>query len=110
VLSIGENASTTHTLRICTVGNEYWILTTYPRERRYRAWWLLKHSHLPLEEAYSLLTKKYPNGLAHLDELPEEKSGEIYQPKVISSDLIALAAENVVAQAHTMAAGTGGVA
>ena len=110
VLSIGENASTTHTLRICTVGNEYWILTTYPRERRYRTWWLLKHSHLPLEEAYSLLTKKYPNGLAHLDELPEEKSGEIYQTKVISSDIIALAAENVVAQAHTMAAGTEGVA
>jgi hypothetical protein len=54
-------------------------MTTYPRERWYRAWWMKKHSELPLYERYCLLAEKFPQGMAALEELPEERSGEVYE-------------------------------
>jgi len=76
---IGEKAETTHTLRVVLSPIEYWIMTTYPRERWYRAWWMKKHSELPLYERYWLLAEKFPQGMAALEELPEERSGEVYE-------------------------------
>ncbi len=79
LLVIGEKAETTHTIRLAPIGIEYWIATTYPRERLYRAWWLSQHAEVPLIEAYQELAAKFPNGLADLDPLPEEASGEVLQ-------------------------------
>jgi hypothetical protein len=79
IVVIGEKAETTHTLRVVLSPIEYWIMTTYPRERWYRAWWMKKHSELPLYERYCLLAEKFPQGMAALEELPEERSGEVYE-------------------------------
>jgi hypothetical protein len=79
IVVIGEKAETTHTLRVVLSPIEYWIMTTYPRERWYRAWWMKKHPELPLYERYCLLAEKFPQGMAALEELPEERSGEVYE-------------------------------
>src|SRR5271157_1070929 len=79
IVVIGEKAETTHTLRVVLSPIEYWIMTTYPRERWYRAWWMKKHFELPLYERYWLLAEKFPQGMAALEELPEERSGEVYE-------------------------------
>ena len=79
IVVIGEKAETTHTLRVVLSPIEYWIMTTYPRERWYRAWWMKRHSELPLYERYWLLAEKFPQGMAALEELPEERSGEVYE-------------------------------
>jgi hypothetical protein len=52
-------------------------MTTYARERHYRAWWLREHKDIPLLEAYQLLAEKFPQGLADIKPLPEEFSGEV---------------------------------
>ena len=77
LIIIGEAAETTHSLYIVPTPLEYWLLTTYPRERWYRQWWLAKYSHLNLVESYETLAAKFPNGLSDLPELPEERSGEV---------------------------------
>ena len=74
---IGENAETTHSLYIVVSPIEYWILTTFPRERWYRQYWLFKHAELTETHAYEQLASKFPHGLSALDELPEERSGEV---------------------------------
>jgi TraG P-loop domain len=79
LLVIGEKAETTHTIRLAPTPIEYWIATTYPRERMYRAWWLARHPARPLIEAYAELAAKFPFGLADLEMLPEEMSGEVVQ-------------------------------
>ena len=58
---------------------DYWITTTYARERSYRKWWLLKHQHMPLIEAYEQLAQQYPRGLAEIGPLPVELSGEMQE-------------------------------
>jgi len=55
----------------------YWICTTFPRERRYRAWFLKKYAERPLLECYQELAKKFPQGLADVALLPEELSGAV---------------------------------
>src|SRR5260370_32587630 len=45
LIVIGEKAETTHSLYVVPTPLEYWLLTTYPRERWYRQWWLAKNSH-----------------------------------------------------------------
>ena len=79
VVAIGEKAETTHSFRVVLPPVEYWILTTFPREKWYRRWWLRKHEKLPLHERYQVLARQYPQGLAQLDLLPEERSGEVYE-------------------------------
>ena len=74
---IGENAETTHSLYIVVSPIEYWILTTFPRERWYRQYWLFKNAELTETQAYEQLASKFPHGLSALDELPEERSGEV---------------------------------
>ncbi|MGH9607976.1 MAG: VirB4 family type IV secretion system protein [Terracidiphilus sp.] len=77
LIVIGEKAETTHSLYIVPTPMEYWLLTTYPRERWYRQWWLSTHSEMSLMESFGELAKRFPNGLSDLPELAEERSGEV---------------------------------
>jgi type IV secretory pathway VirB4 component len=77
LIVIGEKADTTHTIRMSPTSVDYWIMTTYARERVYRSWWLEQRKAAPLIEAYRDLAEMFPAGLADVDPLPEEISGEI---------------------------------
>jgi hypothetical protein len=77
LLVIGEKSETTQAVRLVPTPIDYWICTTYPRERIYRAWLLRKHQHRPLFESYEELATRFPQGLAGLAQLPEETSGEV---------------------------------
>lgn len=77
LIVIGEKAETTHSIRIAATSVDYWIMTTYPRERLYRSWWLEQNKSVPLITAYQELGAAFPLGLADLDPLPEETSGEV---------------------------------
>ena len=74
LIVIGEKAETTHTIRMVPTPLDYWISTTYPRERLYRAWWLSRHEDMPLLDAYQELAQAFPFGLADMDTLPGEES------------------------------------
>jgi type IV secretory pathway VirB4 component len=74
LMVIGEKAETTHTVRMVPTPVDYWITTTYARERLYRAWWLRQHKSIPLIEAYQELARTFPFGLADVGPLPEEQS------------------------------------
>jgi hypothetical protein len=77
LLVIGEKAETTHTIRMSPTPVDYWIMTTYARERLYRSWWLEQNKGLRQIEAYCQLADAFPFGLADLELLPEELSGEM---------------------------------
>ena len=77
LLVLGEKAETTQTIRIVPTPVHYWVCTTYPRERRYRAWVLKKFSDRPPLETYQELARKFPHGLAEVPPLPEEVSGAV---------------------------------
>ncbi|HEX7286042.1 MAG TPA: hypothetical protein VF532_07650, partial [Candidatus Angelobacter sp.] len=77
LIVIGEKAETTHTIRMVPTPVDYWITTSYARERMYRNWWLAQHQDVPLIEAYQGLAQAFPFGLADIEPLPEEVSGEI---------------------------------
>jgi hypothetical protein len=77
LIVIGEKADTTHAVRISPTPIDYWVMTTYPRERAYRAWWLGQFTDIPLLEAYKELAATFPRGLAEIDPLAEEISGEV---------------------------------
>jgi type IV secretory pathway VirB4 component len=79
VVAIGEKAETTHSFRVVLSRLEYWILTTFPREKWYRAWWMRKHENLSVHARYLMLAERHPYGLAQLELLPEERSGEVYE-------------------------------
>jgi type IV secretory pathway VirB4 component len=79
LIAIGEKAESTHVIRVVPTRVDYWITTTYPRERTFRKWWLRSHSDLPLLSAYDALAQSYPHGLAELAPLPEERSGEVME-------------------------------
>jgi len=77
LIVIGEKADTTHTIRMSPTAVDYWIMTTYARERVYRSWWLERRKDVPLMERYLELAERFPAGLADVDPLPEEISGEV---------------------------------
>ena len=77
LLVIGEKAETTQTIRIMPTAVDYWICTTFPRERRYRAWVLKKFAGRPPFETYQELAQKFPRGLADVPPLAEEISGAV---------------------------------
>jgi hypothetical protein len=77
LLVIGEKAETTQTIRIVPTPLSYWICTTFPRERKYRAWFLKQRDSRPLVECYQDLARKFPRGLADVALLPEELSGAV---------------------------------
>jgi hypothetical protein len=74
---IGEKAETTQTIRVVPTPLSYWVCTTFPRERRYRAWFLKEHADRPLLASYQELAKRFPQGLADVAPLPEEISGAV---------------------------------
>src|SRR5579863_10182826 len=78
LLVLGEKADTTQTIRIVPTPIDYWICTTYPRERAYRAWSLRQNPEQPLLECYEDLARRFPQGLAGLPQLPEELSGAVH--------------------------------
>jgi len=77
LLVLGEKAETTQTIRIAPTAVDYWVCTTFPRERRYRAWLLKKFADRPLLQTYLELAQKFPRGLADVSPLPEEISGAV---------------------------------
>ena len=77
LLVIGEKTETTQTIRIVPTALSYWVCTTFPRERKYRVWFLHKHAGRPLLDSYQELAAKFPQGLADLEQLPEEISGAV---------------------------------
>jgi len=79
LIAIGEKAESTHVIRIAPTPVDYWITTTYPRERTYRKWWLNTYATDSLLFAYEELARRYPRGLADLAPLPEEMSGEVLE-------------------------------
>jgi type IV secretory pathway VirB4 component len=78
LLVIGEKSETTQTVRLVPTPVDYWICTTYPRERTYRAWYLKQNPEQPLLECYEELASRFPQGLAALSQLPEELSGAVH--------------------------------
>jgi hypothetical protein len=77
LLVIGEKADTTQIVRLVPRPIEYWVCTTFPRERTYRKYFLERNRHKPLLEIYEELAQKFPNGLAEVPPLPEEVSGAV---------------------------------
>jgi len=80
LLVIGEKAETTQTIRIVPTALSYWVCTSFPRERRYRTWFLHKHAGRRLLDSYQNLAARFPLGLADLEPLPEEISGALNLP------------------------------
>jgi hypothetical protein len=64
-------------LHIVPTPTEYWTMTSFPREIAYRDYWINTHMDLPELERYASLARVFPNGLAALDELPEERDGSV---------------------------------
>jgi hypothetical protein len=79
LIAIGEKAESTHAIRVVPSPVDYWITTTYARERTYRRWWLARRAGIPLIAAYEALADRYPRGLAELAPLREELSGEVQE-------------------------------
>ena len=81
LLVLGEKAETTQTIRLVPTPLDYWIATTYARERAYRTYFLELEANRkrPLIERYRDLAKLYPNGLADVEPLPEEAMGTVQQ-------------------------------
>lgn len=77
LLVVGERAESTQTIRIVPTPLSYWICTTFPRERRYRTWFLQTHADRPLLEGYLELANRFPQGLADVAPLAEELSGSV---------------------------------
>jgi hypothetical protein len=79
LLVLGEKSETTQTIRLVPTPIDYWIATTYPRERAYRAYVLSldRNRHRSLIEIYRELGERFPNGLADVEALPEELSGSV---------------------------------
>ncbi len=79
LIAIGEKAESTHAIRIVPSPVDYWITTTYARERTYRKWWMKKNASMAQIEAYEKLAERFPRGLAEFAPLAEELSGEVQE-------------------------------
>ena len=77
LLVIGEKAETTQSVRLVPTPIEYWVCTTFPRERTYRKYFFEQNRNRPLLEVYEELAHRFPNGLAEVLPLPEEVSGAV---------------------------------
>ena len=99
LLVIGEKAETTQTIRIVPTPLSYWICTTFPRERKYRTWFLVEQGARPLLERYQELAKRFPQGLAEIAPLPEEVSGVVAASAITRSEH---SARPVIAESRTI--------
>jgi type IV secretory pathway VirB4 component len=77
VLALGERAETTEVIRLVPTPVDYWICTTFQRERMYRNYFLNREHEKPLFECYRELARLFPRGLADVPELPEEAAGTV---------------------------------
>ena len=77
VLALGERAETTEVIRLVPTPIDYWVCTTFQRERMYRNYFLSRDIEKPLFESYRELARLFPKGLAETQELPEEGSGSV---------------------------------
>jgi hypothetical protein len=79
LLVLGEKSETTQTVRLVPTPVDYWVATTYPRERAYRAYFLglERNRQRLLIDLYRELGDRFPHGLADVDVLPEEASGAV---------------------------------
>ena len=77
LLVLGEKSETTQTVRLVPTGVDYWVATTYPRERTYRSCYLAENHSRPLIELYKELAARFPHGLAGEELLPEEVEGVV---------------------------------
>jgi type IV secretory pathway VirB4 component len=77
LLVIGEKAETTQTIRLVPTPVEYWVCTTFPRERAYRTYCLERDPSRPALEVYEELARRFPNGLAEAPPLAEEIAGAV---------------------------------
>ena len=77
VLALGERAETTEVIRLVPTPIDYWVCTTFQRERMYRSYILAQNRERPLFESYRELARLFPKGLAEIQELPEEASGAV---------------------------------
>jgi type IV secretory pathway VirB4 component len=95
LLVLGEKSETTQTIRLVPTPIDYWVATTYPRERAYRAYFfgLERNRRRPLIDVYRELGELYPSGLADVEMLPEEASGAVQQAAVKMRTRNVLAAE-----------------
>src|SRR6185295_12216330 len=71
LIALGEKAERTQIVRLVPTPIDYWICTTFQRERMYRAFFLEENSSCPLMETYRDLALRFPRGLAERPELPE---------------------------------------
>ena len=77
VLALGERAETTQVIRLVPTPVDYWVCTTFQRERMFRSYFLAENCDKPLFETYRELARLFPRGLAEIQELPEEASGVV---------------------------------
>jgi hypothetical protein len=77
VLALGERAETTQVIRLVPTPIDYWICTTFQRERMYRNYFLNRDGEKSLFELYRELARRFPKGLAEVPELPEEATGAV---------------------------------
>lgn len=76
---IGEKAETTFSFEVITTPLEYWLMTTYSRDKDLRKYWLRgDHSTEERQALYALLAAKYPHGTAGLEALPEENEPDFW--------------------------------
>jgi len=81
LLVLGEKSETTQTIRLVPTPVDYWVATTYPRERAYRTYFLglERNRRRSLIHRYRELGERFPHGLADANILPEEASGDVQQ-------------------------------
>jgi type IV secretory pathway VirB4 component len=77
LLALGEKAETTQIIRLVPTPVDYWICTTFQRERMYRTWFLRENPDRPLLDSYRELASRFPKGLAESAPQPEEASGAV---------------------------------
>lgn len=77
LLVIGEKAETTQVVRLVPTPVEYWVCTTFPRERNYRKYLFEREQDRPPLDVYVDLARRFPNGLAEVPPLPEELTGAV---------------------------------
>jgi hypothetical protein len=77
VLALGERAETTEVIRLVPTPVDYWVCTTFQRERMYRAYFLARNREKTLLESYREIARLFPRGRADIHELPEEASGAV---------------------------------
>jgi hypothetical protein len=85
LLVIGEKSETTQVVRLVPTSIDYWVCTTYPRERAYRSWFLWKSQDQPLLACYEELAQKFPQGLAGMPQMPEELSGAVHTKESVDA-------------------------